>query len=197
MIQGIKFDYEKIVNKAERVNKQIDFKSGNVKYMKKLPLGAIYCGLIVAIFAAFPVFAEVYTNDMSLLLAALILLSVILIVAAFGISVVAGKMNILAYYKLKKISKDNNYEVYKYLANIQAVYQSTKKRTKSGFDDDLVYASSEIETNGNKLIIENQEIYLDSKVYENIMFDKKIILYLAKKDDICILYDYERIPDSK
>lgn len=28
------------------------------------------------------------------------------------------------------------------------------------------------------------------------MFDKKITLYFAKKDDLCVLYDYERT-DSK
>ena len=42
-------------------------------------------------------------------------------------------------------------------------------------------------------MIENQKIYLDQKTFEEIMFDKKITLYLAKKDDLCVLYDYERV----
>lgn len=46
MIQGIKFDYKKIIDKAEKIDKKVDLKSKNVKYMKKLPLGAFYCGLL-------------------------------------------------------------------------------------------------------------------------------------------------------
>lgn len=42
----------------------------------------------------------------------------------------------------------------------------------------------------------NKSKRIDQKTVEEIMFYKKITLYFAKKDDLCVLYDYERI-DSK
>lgn len=191
MIQGIKFDYNKIINKAEKIDKKVDLKSKNVKYMKKLPLGAFYCGLIVTLLVSGPVLTEVFISDMSLLTAILILLSVLIILTVWCLAIVAGKMNVVSYIKLKKIIKNNDYEVYKYLANIQAKYISKGFNTRSSLDYPMGWTGET--TNGIKLIIDNQEIYLDGKTYKEIMFDKEIILYFAKKDDVCILYDYERI----
>ena len=195
MIQGIKFDYNKIINKAQKTDKKVYLKSKNVKYMKKLPLGAFYCGLVVALFISVPIFANCFTGDMSLLTAILLILSVIIIATVFCLSIVAGRMNVLSYVKLKKITKNNDYEVYKYLANIQAKYIAKKFITRGSLETPLSW-TGEI-TNGIKLIIYNQEIYLDEKTYKEIMLDKEIILYFAKKNDDCILYDYERIIDKK
>ena len=96
-------------------------------------------------------------------------------------------MNIFSYCKLKKIIKSGNYEIYKYIGDIQSKYTSTVSVQQ--LDTNI----GETKTNGNILMIENQKIYLDQKTFEEIMFDKKITLYLAKKDDLCVLYDYERV----
>lgn len=186
MVQGSSFDYKCIVNKSKRIDKKIDSKTNNIKFLKKLPFGILYIAIVVAIIVAIPILLEVYSNRLSLFSAMVIILSVVIIVFIYGLIVFSSRMNIFSYCKLKKIIKSGNYEVYKYVGDIQSKYTSTVMDTNIG----------ETTTNGNILMIENQKIYLDQKTFEKIMFDKKITLYFAKKDDLCVLYDYERI-DSK
>lgn len=134
---------------------------------------------VVALFVAIPILVNLFTSDMSLLTAILIILSVIVIVTVYALAIVAGKMNVASYIKLKSIIKSNDYEVYKYLANIQAKYIAKALKTRTSLDEPLSWEGET--TNGIKLIIDNQEIYLDGKTYKEIMFDKEIILYFAKK----------------
>lgn len=187
MVQGSSFDYKCIVNKSKRIDKKIDLKTNNIKYLKKLPFGILYIALVVAIIVSIPILLEVYSNRLSLFSAIVIILSIVIIVFIYGLIVLSSRMNIFSYCKLKKIIKSGNYEVYKYVGDIQSKYTSTVSVRQ--LDTNI----GETKTNGNILMIENQKIYLDQKTFEEIMFDKKITLYLAKKDDLCVLYNYERI----
>lgn len=194
MIESVKFDYKKIIDKANKINKEIDFNSSNIKYLKKAPLGFIYAGLVIAAFMAVGVIPSVIVGDMELSTGIIVLLLSVIIVAIYGIAVVSGKMKVMSYNILKKIVKTGKYEIYEYKAEIQSAYQATKLNTRQNLDTDLSWTG--VRENGNKIIVDNQTIYLDQKVYKQIMFDKQIILYFAKKDDLCILFDYARIENK-
>lgn len=194
MIQGSNFDFKSIIIKSKKVKKKIDFNSANVKNLKKSMFGLLYVGgLSIACIIGITIYYDFISEMIDLKTAITRFILILVLGTIFCSFVLSNKMEIFSYYKLKKISKKNDYEVYKYTGDIQAIYTSTYNEKRMDLDDDLVSSVGDSKTNGFILLIENQKIYLLEHIYQEIRFDKKITLYLAKRNNLCILYDYERI----
>lgn len=194
MIQGSNFDFKSIILKSEKVNQKIDFNSNNVKNLKKVMFGLLYIGgLSIACVIGIVLYYDFMVGRMDLKTALIIFLATIIFGTIFCSLVLSNRMEVFSYYKLKKISKNNDYEVYKYTGDIQAIYSSTYIEKRMSLEDDLISSIGDEKTNGIILMIENQKIYLLEDIYQRINFDKKITLYFAKRNNLCVLYDYERI----
>lgn len=194
MIQGSNFDFKSIILKSEKVNQKIDFNSNNVKNLKKVMFGLLYIGgLSIACVIGIVLYYDFMVGRMDLKTALIIFLATIIFGTIFCSLVLSNRMEVFSYYKLKNISKKNDYEVYKYTGDIQAIYSSTYTEKRMSLDDDLISGTGDEKTDGIILMIENQKIYLLEDIYQRIKFDKKITLYFAKRNNLCVLYDYERI----
>jgi len=105
-------------------------------------------------------------------------------------------MDMSSYNKLKKFSK-KEHVVYKYLMDIKSIYSPKVTPIKPNIDD--INYEKQMDYNkygmsaGNVLIVNNQKVYLFDDTYHQIMFDKKIILYIVKCENDYVLYDYERV----
>lgn len=194
MIQGSNFDFKSIILKSEKVNQKIDFNSNNVKNLKKVMFGLLYIGgLSIACVIGIVLYYDFMVGRMDLKTALIIFLATIIFGTIFCSLVLSNRMEVFSYYKLKNISKKNDYEVYKYTGDIQAIYSSTYTEKRMSLDDDLISGTGDEKTDGIILMIENQKIYLLEDIYQRIKFDKKITLYFTKRNNLCVLYDYERI----
>lgn len=194
MIQGSNFDFKSIILKSEKVNQKIDFNSNNVKNLKKVMFSLLYIGgLSIACIIGIVLYYDFMAGIIDLKTALIIFLATIIFGTIFCSLVLSNRMEIFSYYKLKKISKKNDYEVYKYTGDIQAIYSSTYTEKRMSLDDDLISGTGDEKINGIILMIENQKIYLLKDIYQRIKSDKKITLYFAKGNNLCVLYDYERI----
>lgn len=194
MIQGSNFDFKSIILKSEKVNKKIDFNSNNVKNLKKVMFSLLYVGgLSIACIIGIVLYYDLMVGKIDFKTSLIIFISTIIFGTIFCSLVLSNMMEVFSYYKLKKISKKNDYEVYKYTGDIQAIYTSTYIEKRMSLDDDLTSGVGYEKTNGIILMIENQKIYLLKDVYQRIIFDKKITLYFAKRNNLCVLYNYERI----
>ena len=156
--------------------------------------GLLYVGgLSIACIIGIILYYDFMAGRIELKTSLIIFISTILFGTIYCSLALSKSMEIFSYYKLKKISKKNDYEVYKYTGDIQAIYISTYIEKRMSLDDDLISGTGDEKTNGIILMIENQKIYLLKDVYQRIIFDKKITLYFAKRNNLCVLYNYERI----
>lgn len=196
MFESIKFEHKKFIDKAKKIDKKVDLKNfNNAKNMKDLLISPLYAGLVISALVFIPIYYSIMSDNMGFFTGVLVLLLTAILGTIWSLFVLNSRMKCFSYIKLKKIIKDDNYEMLEYIGNIQVIYTSTSINTKSNLDDDL--RKNETTTNGRKLIVEDQTFYLSDQVYLQLLFDKQIKLYFIKNNDKCILYDYERILNEK
>lgn len=208
MIQSENFDFNEIEKNLKKSDKIIDFKSKNMKIIKNLSFGFIYVALfffailffggLIAIIVDIPQIDNIVMQILKLFLG-LLFISLVMGIIFMKFSF-KGKVNLQIYHKLKKISK-RDYEVYKYTANIGAFYNSTSVEYRSNsskdIDSDVTFQKRYIKSNGNILLVDDQKIYVDNLVYDEIKYDKQINLYFAKYENEYILFDFERVMENK
>lgn len=190
MYVGVNFDYEKIIKKANRIDKKIDFKSNNVKKTKKSIFSTLNVGFVLACIIGIGLYYEIMADELKLGTAILIFLLITILGSIYSIIIVSKKMKFFSYFTLKRISKEE-YEIYEYRADIQSIYQAETLVTRNSLDYPISWTG--IRKNGNVMIIDNQKIYLSRDVFEEIKFDKQITLYIAKYQNLCVLFDFRRI----
>lgn len=74
----------------------------------------------------------------------IIFISTIIFGTIYCSLVLSKRMEIFSYYKLKKISKKNDYKVYKYTGDIQAIYISTYIEKRMSLDAYLIQSASDL-----------------------------------------------------
>ncbi len=190
MIQGAQFDHRGFLQNAIRVNRPIDFTRPNVALLKSTVSSVIYCGLVIGVICLIPFLIAFIMDEASLLSLLVSLFGAAIIGSIVCYFLLSARLDVTAYFKLKQIAQSPNYQVYRYQTEIKSIYQAARKvyREES--------VSGRERSTGFILRMEGQKIYLDKKDFETIMFDKEIILYFAKNEEHCVLYDYERVAAS-
>lgn len=191
MYESKNFNYKNIINKSQKVDKKVNLNTKHIKENKEILIAPLYGGTAITIIIGIVIYYNAIAGLVELKTILITIISILILASLYCFFILNGKMNALSFLKLKKMIKNNNYEVYKYTGDIKAIYVSQKYNPRRSLGDNL--NNGEVTSDGIKLIIEDQTFYLLEKVYYRLKFDKQITLYFIKKDNKYIFYDYERI----
>ncbi len=186
MIAGIHFDYTEILKKAKKIDNNIFLLTSNIGYLKRTPYTAFGTGALVAVIVWICSLVGVVFGNFSILDSLFTAIFVFALVSLFSLYSLMRKMDIQSYKKLKKIRKQN-YQVYEYQGHIDGIYDSVGVSAKT-----KVQGNEHPKTNHFILMIDGEKIYLNRHVYEDIKNEKAIKLYIAKIDNLCVLFDYKK-----
>lgn len=187
MIAETYFNYQEILKKSKLVDKKIDFKNPNSKYLKRMPYTAFGTGLLLMIIVWVVSLVSVVWGNFTFLDSILTAIFVFFLVSFFSFYSLMKKIDIFSYYKLKK-SKKKSYQVYEYKAKIDGIYESTGVSISTNMKD-----VKDSKSKNYILVADFQKIYIHRAVYEDINKDKFVKLYIAKIGDICVLFDYKKV----
>lgn len=207
MIQSVNFDFDKIEKELEKTNKKINFKIRHIKKMKYDATILFLLGLTIGTFILISGFlynitklsnASIQLNNILIEIIKTILFSGvigILLGIAMTLLNTNSRLSLTNYITLKRLIK-NKYETYKYITPIDAIYRSTKVGYRSSYvknNKKIVFDKKYITPKGNILVINNQKIYIDDIIYNDIINSKNITLYFVKTKSSYIIFDYKKI----
>ena len=202
MIPQKNFDYSRIINELEITDMKIDMKSRNIRNIKNTINACFIAGIIIGLIVFVCSFIAVifadkeqfFLNILRSLGASLTFAILIFLSTYFDLS---KTMDFSILKKIKQYST-KNHSIYKYKLDIKSIY--TKRIVPvppSGVgtpteQDRQKYGMSA----GIVLIVDNQNVYLTQNTYDEIAFDKEVILYIVKCDNNYVLYDYEKVANN-
>lgn len=187
MIAATYFNYQEILKKGKLVDKKIDLKSPNSKYLKKFPYTSFGAGFLLMMIVWLCTLVGVVWGEFALLDSIFTAIFVFLLVSFLSFCSLMKKVDLFSYQKLKK-SKKRKYQVYECKARIDGIYESTGVSINTNMKE-----VKETKSKNYILMVNFQKIHIHRKVYEDIRKDKFIKLYIAKIGDMCVLFDYEKV----
>lgn len=186
MIASTQFNYQAILKHSKKVDKKIE--TNNIIFLKKTPYSAMNTGLFIAVLVFICSLVGIFSGSMNIIEAVFAAFFVFLLVSFFSFRSLSKKMDVKSYQKIKKLQKGKP-EIFQYKANIDGIYDSIGVSANTNVKYDVPKRKNGMYI----LIVDSQKIYLNRETYEEIKDDKKIYLYFLKKNNLCVLYDYERI----